>query len=403
MKRILCLILALALLLCACGNPSVESEAAAPVVTGLLPEPEEAEPEEAPAPPELDPDEYGTLPENAGQAAYFLALPENTMEYDLALAQQALLLCSGHSAENTRTIMEDAGFEVLAQRNFDKPDDSPAHTCACTIARRPIVYGGEMRTLLLVAVRGTNGGEWYSNFDVVPSEDENALYAENFRLCAEDVFTVLREFADGEEDPLFLLCGHSRGAACANLLGLMVNEVYGAENTFVYTFATPATVHGELPDGTEDGNIFNFLNPRDLVPRMPPAEWNFCRAGTDVLLPNSGEDDPCAEIMDKLTGIAPSLTAYYGERHSLTNAGLSDDGLTAFEVFLMVARALAGQQDSEESDASFSDLISEESDLHPLAELLDRAAEDDWTKSGEILTQHLPNTYGDLLAELAEE
>lgn len=402
MKRIFILILALALLLCACGKtpPAAEAETR---ITGLMPQKPEEASELLPEAPEITLPEAEALSPEAVQAAGYLALPASSREVSETLARQALLLCSGHTEENTAALLGGAGFELLTQKHFEKDDASPAHTCAFTVARKTVLYGGEARPLLLVAVRGTNAGEWYSNFDVSPAEDPEAPFAGNFLLCAEDALETLREYAEEEEEPLFLLCGHSRGAACANLLGLLVNRDYGVENTFVYTFATPTTVHGSLPDGMEDGNIFNFLNPMDLVPQLPPADWGFQRAGTDILLPApEGEDAPYADTMDTLTGIAPDIAAYYGERHALHEAGLSDDGLSAFEVFLLIARALSGQEEAG-GGSSLDGLISEESDLHPLVDLLHRAAENDWAKGKDILTAHLPDTYGNLLSEWAEQ
>lgn len=403
MKRILCLLLALALLLCACGKKAPTAAEAETLIAGLMPEKAEEEPEPLPEAPGITLPEAEALSPEAIRAAGYLALPGSSREVSNILARQALLLCSGHTEENTAALLSGAGFELLTQKHFEKDDASPAHTCAFTVARKTVLFGGELRPLLLVAVRGTNAGEWYSNFDVSPAEDPKATFADNFLLCAEDAMETLRDYAEKEDDPLFLLCGHSRGAACANLLGLLVNRDYGVENTFVYTYATPTTVHGSLPDGMEDSNIFNFLNPMDLVPQLPPADWGFQRAGTDILLPApEGKDAPYADTMETLTGIAPDIAAYYGERHALREAGLSDDGLSAFEVFLLIARALSGQEEAE-GGSSLDGLVSEESDLYPLATLLHRAAENDWARGKDILTAHLPDTYGDLLSEWAEQ
>ena len=77
--------------------------------------------------------------------------------------------------------------------------------------------------ILIVAVRGTDGaGAWASNFDVTPSRDFDSPYAENFDLCARDILGTLEPYLTDE--PLVLVCGHSRGAACANLLGLLLQD-----------------------------------------------------------------------------------------------------------------------------------------------------------------------------------
>ena len=106
-----------------------------------------------------------------------LALPADNRQFEIGFARQVLSLCSGHTAENERKLLENAGFEVLVQNNFDKAADDPAHTCAYTIGAKTVEYNGAERTLLLVAIRGTNAGEWYSNFDIAESQSDDAVFA----------------------------------------------------------------------------------------------------------------------------------------------------------------------------------------------------------------------------------
>lgn len=414
MKKLLCLLLTAAVLLSvsACsGRNAPETSDAAAVIAGRDPDPlPETEIDDVPADaagraPDLSGLTDAQFDPETGRLAYYLALPDSTRDCSTPLAMQALLLCSGHTAENTAALLGAGGFELLAQENFDKAGTDPAHTCAYTVARKTVLYGGAPRTLLLTAVRGTSGGEWYSNFDIAPGQNEDSPFAENFLFAAEDALLTLKSFAEAETAPLFLICGHSRGAACANLLGVLVNELYGEENAFVYTFATPGTLRSDAVGTLPDGNIFNYLNPLDLVPQMPLEAWGYSRAGTNILLP-ADREMPYGETLDILAGIAPTVDAYYNERHSLTGPGLSEDGLAAFEVFLMVGSALAGA--GTESDAAsaapdgLKKLLSTDSDLYPLTELLERAAANDWEIGKDILHQHLPDTYGSLLEMLAE-
>ena len=77
-------------------------------------------------------------------------------------------------------------------------------------------------------------------------------------------------------NPIFLVTGHSLGAAVANLVA---NHLDSCEDTnccsgsrtvddvYVYTFATPKTVKNK--QGNEYQNIFNILNNNDVVPLVP--------------------------------------------------------------------------------------------------------------------------------------
>ena len=409
MKRILALSLALGLLfLCACARTSPDPSPepipdAAPALASFpasTPEPTpEPSPEAAPEPtPEAAPEPTPeTAPETpAAEEALAaqgpvrilspeemgaLILPASSSELSLQLAMTALTLCTGHGQDPERQLLERAGFTVLKQANYDKAPTDFSHTCAWTLGKRQILHEGRERTLLLVAVRGTNGGEWISNFDFAPSHDDDTQYAENFLLCAEEVLAGLRETLEQEEDPLLLLCGHSRGAACANLLGVLLDEEQGEENVYVYTFATPTTLRGEALEKSY-GNIFNFLNPCDVVTLVPPLSLGYGRAGQDIILPNDRETaEALRSSMAVMDGMSPSISEYYEVRHSLTGPGLSEDGLTAFEFMCLLAGALGG------GTAAMPELAPD-SDFAPLAALGEGGGQD-----ASLLMQHMPTTY----------
>lgn len=398
MKRmkISVLFLCALLLFCGCGSEKTSdpAETEKTRILGLDAETEEtgeAETEEEPFSfPEID---LPAADPSVGKTALYTVLPEDSCENSDLLALQSLILCTGNTAEGTSALHEAAGFRVLTQKNFEKAPQSPDHTCAFTISDKSVLYRGEQRTLYLVSVRGTAGGEWYSNFDFIPSRKDDGVFSENFLFTAENVFLALRDCVK-DENPLFLLCGHSRGAGCANLLGLLVNAAYGEENTFVYTFASPETLCGD--PGVPDGNIFNYLNPRDLVPRLPLEGWGFSRAGNDIIL-SGKEPEEMTDALGTLLSLAPTPDQYYSARHSLENAGESGDGLTVYELFLLLGRALAGEE-TETGISSFS-ALSEESDLYPLTEVFDTLKEN----AGEVLRAHLPDAYAELIRERMTE
>ena len=190
-----------------------------------------------------------------------------------------------------------------------------------------------------------------------------------------------------------LICGHSRGAACANLLGLLLDEERGSEDIYVYTFATPTTVRGEVLEGSYP-NIFNLINPRDIVTMLPPPTLRYGRAGQDILLPNDRE--AAQALSDGIRGLGqliPSITAYYTVRHSLTGPGLSEDGLTAYEFLCAAAGAF-----SEDGGASLITegapvTVAPDSDFAPLMGLLAGSGEAGSTQALNVAMQHMPITY----------
>jgi hypothetical protein len=309
------------------------------------------------------------------------------------LAMTAQALCAAQGGDAARQVLETAGFTVLKQVHYDKSAADTGHTCAWTLGKKEIDRGGEKRTLLLVTVRGTSGGEWYSNFDFAPSRDEATCYAENFLACARDVLEGLRESLEAEKTPLLLICGHSRGAACANLLGLLLDEERGSEDIYVYTFATPATVRGEVLMRSYP-NIFNLLNPCDLVTMMPIPSLGYGRAGQDILLPNDREAaEALSEGIARLGLLIPSITDYYTVRHSLAGPGISEEGMTAYEFLCAAAAAFSGEGAVSLFTEGAPLSVAPDSDFAPLLGLLTGSGDAGSAQALNVAIQHMPATY----------
>ena len=325
-----------------------------------------------------------------GGGPELLELPANSGEYSVSLAVKAQALCSAQGKDSTRQALEAAGFTVLKQTNYDKSPYDTGHTCAWTLGKKEIRFGEGYRTLLLVTIRGTSGGEWYSNFDFAPSRDEDTCYAENFLACAKDVLSGLRGDLEAEESPLLLICGHSRGAACANLLGLLLDEERGPTDIYVYTFATPATVRGEVLNRSYP-NIFNLLNPCDIVTMLPLPSLGYGRAGQDIVLPNDkAAAAALSEGVRALSGLVPSIGAYYTARHSLSGPGLSEDGMTPYE-FLCAAAAGFSDAGTEGLTGGMPE-VAADSDFAPLTALLS-GGEAGAAQTYNTAMQHMPVTY----------
>lgn len=151
------------------------------------------------------------------------------------------------------------------------------------------------RDLILVSVRGSYGSEWLSNLDL--SSDESGDHGGYVRAAREIEREVtrraLRSRAEGAEVSV-LLVGHSRGGAVANLVAAELDNARGDSGldgvrVYGYTFASPATtLHVEARD-ERYGNIFNIVNPSDIMPYLPLSSWGYERYGVDVSLP--GIDD----------------------------------------------------------------------------------------------------------------
>lgn len=163
---------------------------------------------------------------------------------------------------------------------------------------------GAEKELCVVVVRGSYGSEWLSNVRIEGTSDVASELGDadhlGFTLAAAEIVADLEaraaELEPGVERS-YLFCGHSRGGAVANLLASYADGAAGAHGAIpsasdvrAYTFATPNCTSADDARGSAYDNIFNVLNPSDLVPRLPLSGWGYGRYGQDVWLPAEGQE-----------------------------------------------------------------------------------------------------------------
>lgn len=181
---------------------------------------------------------------------------------------------------------------------FAGTDDVVAYSVATKRVRNT---DGAEKTLYLVSVRGSYGSEWLSDFNMGDSSDYemDAIDHEGFMRAASEIVDDLADRLSetgGQDNIALLFTGHSRGAATANLAASYADDMTTGlrvlaplENIYCYTFATPeVTEFANIGDSLYD-NIFNIMNPSDIVPRLPLASWGYARYGNDLWLPGVGD------------------------------------------------------------------------------------------------------------------
>lgn len=174
-----------------------------------------------------------------------------------------------------------------------------------------------MRTLVVVDIRGSSTtNDWWTDigsefglsvfsFGAGMNMVLNSLYhgtgdTENCTKCNGNsngcVYCKGYIPYNNISNPIFLVTGHSLGAAVANLLAEHLiscdntNHCPGSrkiEDIYAYTFATPKTVKNK--PGKDYKNIFNILNNNDIVPLIPTnllalnwADNGWTRHGSDL-------------------------------------------------------------------------------------------------------------------------
>ena len=345
-----------------------------------------------------------------------IVLPaDNSYSRELALSL-ITIGSSDKTKEGLAANMTNAGFTVVKQGNYDKEKTDPSHTAAYTLGKGTILRNGEKRNVFLLIVRSTDYGEWYSNIDFAPSHSDLTLYAENFQAAAQDIYDSVSKTVLADKKAVLLISGHSRGGAVANLLGLMFNAARDPGLNYIYAFASPTTLHTPS-DGSDKlsayaDNIYNVINRYDPFPELPPSEMGFYRPGNDVILEgNSVPWSTWKSLKSSLIKISGTIGSYYNDRHSLTQAGLAEDGMTLYELLKQVVDLLMNTDLSDTSDTMAlmqsivgSDTykmisgISRQSDLYPVSQMLSLTNllfnYEKYTVLGE---NHKVETYIDLL------
>lgn len=321
--------------------------------------------------------------------------PNKSTEFSLSLAKLSLNFIMGNTKEETKQNFENENLEVLMQKNYEKDLDDPNHTNAFTIGKKTINDNGLSKDLIVVALNESMDGDWLSNFDFAPSHNDETKFSENFLYCALDVYTNVYPLIN--DNTLVLVTGYSRGGACANLLGMLLNASFNDNNNlYVYTFASPRTVRKEYYTGKNYYNIFNIINESDISTQIPFEELGYSRLGYDIVLNNKQLTQTNEELIDILNPLCPSISSYYLDRHAITSSGISDDGLTMYEIAVMLLSTLNSKEESSLSNIlDLINILSEDSDLFPLySECVKLYSNGSFKKMG---NEHNLNQYKTLL------
>ncbi len=210
---------------------------------------------------------------------------ESSSVFDPDLAEYAMRIAEMcYTPSMQASVLSIGGFRQVGVFNADRSDQAERHIATYAVYDRSLEDGS---TEIIIAIRGTGSGEWQLNMDLMPSGNYDLPYAENFFLAAEDILTAQEDYFASVSSPQFMITGYSRGAAVANVLGAQLTDRFGEGRVYVYTFATPRTVRGETGAYS---NIFNIVNPADLVTYLPFPQWGFLRYGTDIELPVEDTD-----------------------------------------------------------------------------------------------------------------
>jgi len=195
--------------------------------------------------------------------------------------------------------------------NYDISLNNRDGKVAFSIASKTINVNSVDYDLIVIVLRGGGyGAEWANNFVI----GESGIYHKGFNDASENVLQGIRQYLDtlssGNPQKLWIT-GYSRSAAVANLTAAKLNDSgwIAPENIYAYGFATPqCVIVGDANARNERyHNIFNIINPGDVVPKVAFSKWGFGRFGIDMYLPRTHYGDG---NLDTSVSIDPVIPIY---------------------------------------------------------------------------------------------
>ena len=207
-----------------------------------------------------------------------------------------------HQPDRVFDIYDSIGFDTL-DCNEDYRAKTAFDTIGIAIAKKEISVGYDTYTVIGMVLR--SGGyftEWGNNVWVGDGTKSDYMH-EGWYKAANKAIDFLNGYITENDitgDIKLWMAGFSRGGATTNLLaGILDNRICRNQTIFdndvrlahndlyAYTFEAPqgANINSRTVDSPKShtyDNIWNIVNPNDLVPKIPFSEWGFTRFGTDL-------------------------------------------------------------------------------------------------------------------------
>ncbi|MCL2124960.1 MAG: VWA domain-containing protein [Oscillospiraceae bacterium] len=284
------------------------------------------------------------------------------------------LLGNDPNADDPR--MRGLGFQDVTAVNY-RPTPT-TNSIAAVFGHKTIYNSGGEYELVIIAVRGGEyKAEWGGDFLIGTGGTH-----ESFETAKDYVVSRFSDYIDAEglldnENVKLWITGYSRGAAVANLVSAAMNDsassspfVLGRpnsssaaqytretswkiskDNIYSYCFATPMSkipgykstfpfidIYAFVNFQTEYGNIFNVVNPSDIVSRVAPASWGYARYGVTKELPSSlgthkGYKFKQLEkdMLDQFTGDFDVLSGYRPDWYLIDDFRFHQGNINGFE------------------------------------------------------------------------
>ena len=245
-------------------------------------------------------------------------LSSSSLEYNPKLAYMLISLAtSAYQGENTFTLLKSSddmfpndplaiteslrnlGFSAekgdIIENNYYKDAFDPNYKENSTAFSIATKKNSEGEDILVVVIRGSYGGfgndgffhlnwgrwasDWRGNTNF--HNYDTGLH-EGFNIAASEIIDEISSFLNqknlNKNTLKFVVTGHSRGAAVANLVSKkLIDSGVSKEKVYDYNFACPDSgrdYDGQWNKNNEYGSIFNINNVKDIVGVIPGNIFN---------------------------------------------------------------------------------------------------------------------------------
>ena len=204
---------------------------------------------------------------------------ENEHLRTLSLAFAASVAETEEGEGGIYDLYKGAGFDMECLESENMESNDTVDAIGTFISHKQTEYG----PVIAVSVRGVDyGAEWANNFTIGKAGD-----AEGFSQSSLKVVERIRAYEEKYDlnGAKIWINGFSRGAAVADMTGKFLNEHHAEfgiekEDIYVYCYAVPRSSKRE----TKYENIHDYIDPNDLIPKLPPEQWGFNYTGTVTVL-----------------------------------------------------------------------------------------------------------------------
>lgn len=191
--------------------------------------------------------------------------------YNQSLAEfGAMMSFSVYNQSKIESSLHNLGFHSVEYKKIGGTEES---SDCCFGVKTITGSDGKITNLAAIVVRGTIGTkEWIGNFIVGYGSQPKS-----FKKSARNVIKAFDKYITEKKltpkDTAIYVCGHSRGAAAANITAHeLLGKSFNYRGVTGYTFATPNTT--KLLFGDKE-NIYNFKYFYDVVGYVPQGYVNY--------------------------------------------------------------------------------------------------------------------------------